>query len=384
MEILFPTQEDRSSPVFGQYETPLRTKEDQLRLRVEAELRKQQQAAEAAALRNQQAAPPPAGGQAVQPAPTAPKGQLARGGPGGPITAASFTAAGLNNEAILSNIFKGDFDHISLKSDDITFADTYGEYLKSFGRQCDRYLPQDRKVEMTVQVCTARWVNGYGADRGCANWETRGTGVYADPELYAVKQKLDMQAAMDTPKTVLKMLTQKDPLSGMMNMAGESLASAADMTSLVAKNGCASPGLKRFEENFTRFALNKQPIRLGESGPRLSPIDPLPGIPFRDQNYSKLMEDLIADQARSWAMNRYRPGSVTGVSVSSRDAKGRPAKIVANYTFDGFNGRSQGSVSLTFGDGQPECMYFHDFPATCRTPSRSIAASYVNGGYQVQ
>ncbi|MEP7364257.1 MAG: hypothetical protein ABI972_13465 [Acidobacteriota bacterium] len=384
MEILFPTQEDRSSPVFSQYETPLRAKEDQLRLRVEAELRKQQQEAEAAALRNQQAAPQAPGGQAVQPAPSAPKGQLARAGAGGPITAASFTAAGLNHQDILTNIFTGDFDKIELKSDDLSFADTFGQFLTAFGRQCDRYLPQDRKVEMTVQVCTSRWVNGYGADRGCANWETQGTGVYADPELYAVKQKLDMQAAMDAPKTVLKMLTQKDPLSGMMNMAGEAMASSADMTSLVAKNGCASPGLKRFEENFTRFALNKQPIRLGESGPKLSPIDPLPGIPFRDQNYTRLMEDLISDQARSWAMNRYRAGSVSGVSVSTRDAKGRPAKIVANYTFDGFNGRSQGSVALTFGDGQPECMYFHDFPATCRTPNRRIVSSYENGGYQLQ
>jgi hypothetical protein len=339
--------------VYTQYEAPIRAKEGQLRLRVEAELRKQQEEAAAAERRQQaaqaaaDAAAQAAGGKPAAPPPT-PRNQLARGTPGTSLTAASFSVAGLTNDGFYKSIYTGDFDKIGVTSDDMKFSGAFRQYLNSFGRQCDRYLRQDSKVELTEQICTARWVNGYGADRGCANWETRGTGIYADPELSAINRKLELQAAMDVGRSALKMLTQKDPIGGMMNMVGDAAATNADMATVVSQNGCASAGLKRFEENLARYALNKQPISLGEAGPKLSPIDPLPGMPFRDQNYSKLMEDLISDQARGWVMNRYQPGSVTGVSVSSRDAKGRPAKIVASYTFNGFSGRSQGSATLTF------------------------------------
>ena len=91
---------------------------------------------------------------------------------------------------------------------------------------------------------------------------------------------------------------------------------------------------------------------------------------------------LVRDQARTWAINRYMPGSIAGVSVSSRDEEGRPAKIVAHYTFNGFNGRTDGSVTLTFSEGLPSCMYFYDFPATCRTPDRRIVAAYGDGAYK--
>lgn len=372
LQILFPAREDQASPVFTQYEAPLRAKEDQLRLRVEAELQKQQlAAANAEAARN----------QAVNATPTPTRtGLPVRNAPGAGLTEASLVTSGTHNQPFLTNIFKGDFDRIELRSDDMSFADMYGQYLRAFGSQCDAFLPRT-KTEIMVPVCTARWVNGYGADRGCANWDSKGTGVFADPELYAVKKKLDMQAAMDVGRNALKLMTQRDPIAGAMNMAGNAIATNADMDALVRQNGCASGALKRFEDNFTRFALNKQPVRLGELGPKLSAIDPLPGIPFRDQDYSRLMEDLIQDQARGWAINRYIAGTAGGTSVTARDDKGRPAKISASYAYQGFSGRSQGSVTLTFSDGMPECMYFHDFPATCRTPSRRIAAAYRDGAY---
>jgi hypothetical protein len=98
-----------------------------------------------------------------------------------------------------------------------------------------------------------------------------------------------------------------------------------------------------------------------------------------------LVEDLVAEHSRTWVMNRYISGTVGGVSVTSRDSKGRPAKLSAGYMFvHGFTGRTQGSVNVTFSDGLPECMYFHDYPITCRTPSREIVSKYSEGGYRVQ
>ena len=133
-----------------------------------------------------------------------------------------------------------------------------------------------------------------------------------------------------------------------------------------------------------RFALGQPPLRLagGETLASIGPPKPAPGAPFKDSNYTKLLEDLVSEHSQVWMVNRYVRGSTSGVTVSSRDQFGRPSKIVGNYLFDAFNGRSKGSVTVQFSDGLPQCMYFFDFPTTCRSPSRRIITAYENGRYQ--
>jgi hypothetical protein len=131
------------------------------------------------------------------------------------------------------------------------------------------------------------------------------------------------------------------------------------------------------------FALNKQPIRLGGNGAASAVIVPIPGIPFKDQNYTRLIGDLVGDEARKWgSMARFVRGSVTSASVSSRDEAGRPSKIVAPYAWNSILGRNTGSVILTFTGGLPECMYYSETPSVCHTPNRKIAAAYADGAYQ--
>jgi len=108
-----------------------------------------------------------------------------------------------------------------------------------------------------------------------------------------------------------------------------------------------------------------------------SPSDGLPN----DQNYTKLIEDLVSENAKSWLMNRFVSGSAKNPTVISRDSAGRPSKLTAQYVFDGFSGRSPGTVTLTFSDGLPACLYFFDYPTTCRTPSRAIVTAYAEGQY---
>lgn len=382
LETLFPAPEDRSSPVFRQYEAPLRAKEDQLRVLIAA---KQRQEEETRAASQRQAAPPETPVQAGQNAGTS---GTARRQNNAPLTAGSFSASGLSNETTLTSLFLGDFARIGFDRDDLKFVDMFGLYLKAFAQRCSAHLPAN-KVEMTRQECTTERVtrNGFGVEisRVCVNYITVGTGLYADPELYAAKKKLDVIVAMDTFRHVGRMMTQmtqQNSLAGVTSMVGDALAVANDMDSLVQMNDCGSPGLKRFEQNLLLFALNKQPVPLGgQAAP--SPITmPIPGIPFRDQNYTKLVDDLVSEHSKTWVMNRYVSGSVTGVSVSSRDQSGRPLKMGAGYTYQGFNGRSHGTVTLTFTDGLPECLYFFDFPASCRTPNRKVVAAYASGAYQ--
>jgi hypothetical protein len=94
------------------------------------------------------------------------------------------------------------------------------------------------------------------------------------------------------------------------------------------------------------------------------------------------MEDLVSDQASRWVLNRYISGSVTGVTVTSLDDQGRPARMSARYKFDGYRGRMDGSVNVSFFDGLPECMYFFDTPSACKTPNRRIVSSYAEGAYE--
>jgi hypothetical protein len=110
-----------------------------------------------------------------------------------------------------------------------------------------------------------------------------------------------------------------------------------------------------------------------------SPIKGVPG----EQNYTKLIEDLVSENAKSWMMNRFVSGSVKNLTVITTDSGGRPSKLTAQYAFDGFGGRSSGTLTLTFSEGVPECMYFFDFPSTCRKPSPAIANAYAAGHYKM-
>jgi hypothetical protein len=154
-----------------------------------------------------------------------------------------------------------------------------------------------------------------------------------------------------------------------------------DLRELVRMNACNGPGLKRFGENLRLFARNQPGLVDGPATVSAVTV-PVPGLPFRDQNYTRLVEDLVSVQATTWVMNRYQRGSVGGVSVDSRDAAGRPARLSAGYTFEGLDRPARGTVSVTFREGLPVCLFFSDAPNTCRSADRRIAASYASGGYE--
>lgn len=299
------------------------------------------------------------------------------------LTSSSFSASGLRNEKVLTDFFTGNFADIPFNRENVAFAGLFRDYLESYGRHCDRYLPPT-KVELTQTVCAVREtrIDRFGNrdwTGNCAVRRQEGMGIYADPALYAAKSKLDDVAGPSMIKDAFQMMQQPNALGRALGALSESGSMADDMNALFRLNSCTSPGVKRLQENIVLFSQGKQatvlPGTVTSATPRPQPSS---AGRFRDQNYSKLLEDLILDQSRTWLMNRFVAGSTSNVAVSTRDSAGRPAKISGRYLF---NGRSQGSVSLTFSDGVPQCMYFFDLPSTCKTPSRTIAAAYSSGGY---
>jgi hypothetical protein len=294
----------------------------------------------------------------------------------------SFSAGGTTNEQMLRNLYLGNFAELSMERDALLFGVLYSQYLNAYAQRCASSLPAD-KVEITRDVCVREryTVNGYGVRVGsavCVEYRQEGTGLYADPAMYAAKLKLAQLAESNSWRNTMRIIgqAQDNPFAPAMEMLNTSTATDQDLNLLVQANGCKSPALRRFQENLRLYALGKQPIRLGGPKQTLTAA----GAPV-STDYRRLLEDLVFDYAKTWAMNRYVSGSVTDVNVS-RDERGRPSRVAARYQYVGFNGNSQGSVTLEFADGYPECMYFFDYPSVCKTPNRKIIAAYENGSYR--
>jgi hypothetical protein len=368
-ESLFPGKEDRSVSLFTQFEAPLLAKEDQLRTLIAANLQKEQERGG-----------PPASAGVSQPG---------NGGVQvGPLNSSSFTARGLVNERALMKLFAGDFVGIDFDRDDLKFKGIFQQYLESYGRHCDEYLIPPNRVPIMTAVCTSEWVNSRtGISTGrCANYDNKPTGLFAKRALSDAMGMLDRQRAADALREVSRRMTewiqvaQNDPIGGMMNMVGDVQAVKSDM---VQMNGCRSPSVQRFEDNLRLFALNRPPIRLDGKSAVTAVTVPIPGIPFKDQNYTKLIEALVVDDATKWGgFAEFVQGSISDATVSSRDQMGRPARIMAPYAWNNILGKRRATVTLTFSEGLPECLYYSDTPSVCHAASRKIVAAYAAGAYQ--
>lgn len=317
------------------------------------------------------AAPPPAPQRIAGTARTA-------SGAAASLSRASFNTAGLANAEVLTNLFAGDFEKIEFGRDDMMFSVIFQQYLDGCARHCTAQLPSD-KVEMTRQECATEQVtrNGYGVElsRSCVEWRTVGRGLYADPRLYGALNQNDAQNIGNNLRSMFNMMASGNPLGKATQFASSAQSYQSDMEQLVQLNACGNAAMKRFEANLVRFAQGKQPIRLdGESSASAA-------LPFRESDYLRLAEEMIADDAAKWAFNRFVSGSVTDVSVTSRDASGRPMRIAGRYRFQGLNGPASGTFELAFNDGTPECLFYSDAPATCRNVSRRLASEYLRGRY---
>ena len=313
--------------------------------------------------------------------------QAQRGAPHPPVgnglTRASLSTNGIANEPLVTSVYAGNFADIGMERSDVRFLSLYDGYLRAYGRRCDAYLPA-KKVEIMESVCAREdtKIDRFGTRIGtgtCAEYRTQGTGIYADPVLYAAKEQSSNEVGPDAIRQVFQTMAGKNPLGTALSTLGATQSIASDMSTLVRVNACDSPGLKRFQENLMFFALGKQPIRLPGAGAVPASPRPSPENLSKEQNLTRLVEDLVLDQSRSWLMNRFVSGSVSNVVVSSRDAQGGPAKVTASYLY---NGQNRGSLTISFSSGLPECMYFFDFPSMCRAPNRRIVEAYGNGAYR--
>jgi hypothetical protein len=306
-------------------------------------------------------------------------------------TAAHFTAAGLNNEDDLVRIYTGDFPSIRLDRGGPEFMMIISGYMEDFGRACKQFLPPN-KVEITVQVCNDppstsvpyspdgvhdAYGNRLPMTTGCSGYHTEGTGVYADPNLYNAVNAVTAKSQVNLIQNMLgagKGGRAANPLTNPGQLTDQIVAVAGETTKLISANGCGSVGLKNFQSNLIRFANGAAPIKY--SGAVVSaPVAVLPG--FRDADFTRLLDDLVADNSRGWIMNRYQAGSISE-PIASHDPTGAPTRVMARFRYVG---GQQGRINVTFKNGAPDCLYFSDAPDSCRLPSQRIISAYEKNAY---
>jgi hypothetical protein len=279
-------------------------------------------------------------------------------------------------------IFRGHFENIKMKRDDPNFLMIFEQYLRTYGAKCSNYLPAN-KVEIMELVCAEEEIgyNGYGQEirRDCIKYRWDGTGLFARRDLYNAKIEIEKTHKANGLSIFFGMITDQNAMGNSVDLMHRRKGLNNDMSKFFTLNQCNSKGVKRFEENLKLFALNKPGIRM--KGSSKYAIMKKSGGPSGSQNFSKLIDDLIYDQSKTWSLNRYTKGSISGLTVLSKDSQGRPVELRANYSYSAFGNKGRGWTKVIFKNGLPECIYFFDFPNNCKTPNSSVVANYSEGKY---
>jgi hypothetical protein len=303
------------------------------------------------------------------------------------LTTTSLKVDGLTYAREIDRLYWGDFEHLHLDRSGFEFGLMISSYMHDFGVVCAADLPRN-KVQIMAQRCTdySYWVNGYGVEqpgsRSCTHYETYGTGVFADPELYQASQFEDGKMATVLLGQIGSTMTKTGD-AGINAAMGNLMQSVdfarqagdfkTDLQSLFHKNACGGAPLKRLERNLIAFATNRPPIRMADI--------PTSSGPTRDSDYQTLLDDLVGDQSSGWMLNRFVRSSISNVAVVSRDSAGHPLQVSADYAYDGARGRAEGTVTLRFEGDAPQCLVFSDLPDACRAVNHSFAAAYEDGKY---
>lgn len=175
----------------------------------------------------------------------------------GSLKVDSLDTEGLNYENELTALYLGDFNNVGWNRERGTFVTLFPMYVTSYGRRCPGYLP-DNRVEIMTQECAREStpVNVYGNPVGpttCVQYRTVGTGIFAKPDLYQIKVRLN---ALTEGAVIGDMFFDRsnDPFATTAKWTDALVMANDDSQQLFNTNRCDSPALMRLEANMARFA----------------------------------------------------------------------------------------------------------------------------------
>ncbi len=160
-------------------------------------------------------------------------------------------------------ICAGEFAHVGFGRDSEETAALVSGYLGAFADNCKAALPSN-KVEITEQVCVQEaWTERGGwevaGSRHCVQYETRGTGKYADPEVLTLADQLQVQQYGALMGDLVGNLAKafSNPVGFMAGKVRPVVNGRNDMVRLLSVNGCASKPSKLFQKNLLNFGSGR-------------------------------------------------------------------------------------------------------------------------------
>ncbi len=215
--------------------------------------------------------------------------------------------------------------------------------MTEYSKSCDRSLPKD-KVQIMQTMCTNQvaTVNQFGTEvdaRRCTQYNTVGTGRYADPRVYALHKALDSSVSVAVLQAYIRdLVPNAGNGNGLRQMTDIGTYVLQDGARFLVDNACASPATMRYQENLLHFGRGEAPTRMPGAAKALSKM-----TLAKQQNYKGLIDDLITEEAKAWAVNRYLSGSAQ-VTAVNHNSDGTPKEIDAKYFLAN---QSTGKVRVT-------------------------------------
>ncbi|HEY4338918.1 MAG TPA: hypothetical protein VGM97_03130 [Steroidobacteraceae bacterium] len=299
------------------------------------------------------------------------------------IQSGSLTPSGLNTDNLnyvddIKRIFVGDFEHVSIKRDSTNFTLMVDTYMTEYSKSCAKYLPKE-KVQIMQTICTNQvaTVNQFGTEvdaRRCTQYNTVGTGRYADPRVYALHKTLDSSVNVAVLQAYIHdLVPNAGNGTGLRQMTDIGTYVLQDGAQFLMDNACAAPATMRYQENLLHFGRGEAPIRMPGAAQALRAV-----TLAKQQNYKGLVNDLITEESKAWAANRYLGGSAQVTAVNHNSDGTTPKEIDAKYSL---GDRTTGKVRITFAEDESPCLYFSDAPTNCRIPNPKLLSAFRRNKY---
>jgi len=243
--------------------------------------------------------------------------------------------------------YNGDFELI----DQNILEELFNSYVHSYSSKCKSSLPQNYKT------LTFKWTENVttGYTQNQILWGNTLLNAGRD---YQYEQVNKSREVYINPRFY----------DAFIDFGDRSFSGPTQEMYFISQYGCKAAETLHLGENLLKAITSDIKVKLTEED--LFNIS-------KPQNYSKLIDDLIYENSAKWIFNKYLSGGVSNL-VIKMDSKGLPEHITANYNYS-----KVATVKLTFKEGLPECLYFHDFPNRCEAPSRKIIFSYSKGAYKL-
>lgn len=219
---------------------------------------------------------------------------------------------------------------------DRSFVSRPGGWIKVSNRDCQAYQavagPGGGGVATWSGSCDGQYISGPGE----LAWYTQKTptGYYDIKYFIALLQGNSSQGKLEGPG---KLITRQGVIDGTW-------------------------------QNGVLVSQSNAPVETNRSPPSPAVADGN-AVSQVDSKFSKMLDQLVSEDSRSWASNKYDSGSMRAGSPSN---PGDSFVVTGNYTF---NEGNSGWVKAHFADGKISCMEYWDFAGNCRQVGQGLGAT---------